>query len=343
MNSSRVCDCPTCHGTVLLKRSQWYAHRKRYDDRHEEVKDSLVSAAAGSAAAAAVDYTGRIDTVTTAEEPGPEYEIDDEFVSDSTSGDESSDSFESDSEGEGRDGSIEDDEGDRGGGCGNSESTSSFDPFSTPWLGLEKGDFISVMDGVDVPMALQRRHKLTKAAMRDIFDAVKALTVGCNLCSYDDAVRFTKQYGITQTATNIDACVNDCCLFRGAIQDSEVCPHCNESRFDADNTSRKVFRYFPLSATLRQQFLDSAFANKVRLQKDVSKLLPSDLHGSQGWKEKVLGDTEFMKECRNLVFSFCADGVNPFGKSCQYGMWPLMLRNENVNAEIRYRYDNFLL
>ena len=84
-----------------------------------------------------------------------------------------------------------------------------FDPFSTPLLGLGEGDFLSVMDGVDVLMALQRRHKLTEAAMRDIFDAVKALTVGCNLCSYDDALKFTKQYGITQAATSIDACVND--------------------------------------------------------------------------------------------------------------------------------------
>jgi hypothetical protein len=88
---------------------------------------------------------------------------------------------------------------------------------------------------------------------------------------------------------------------------------------------------------------DSSFWNKVRLQKDVSGLPPSDLHGSQGWREKVLGDREFMQECRNLVFSFCADGVNPFGKSVQYSMWPLMLRNENVSAETRYKYDNFLL
>jgi hypothetical protein len=200
-----------------------------------------------------------------------------------------------------------------------------------------------VMDGIDVLMALQRRHKLTKVAMRDIFDAVKALTVGCNLCSYDDALKFIEQYGITQVATSIHACVNDCCLFRGENKDSTVCQHCDEPRFDADNTPRKVFRYFPLPATLRQQYLDSAFANKVRLQKDVSGLSPSDLHGSKGWKEKVLDDTEFMLECRNLVFSFCADGVNPFGKSCQYSMWPSMLRNEGVAAEARYKYDNFLL
>jgi hypothetical protein len=217
------------------------------------------------------------------------------------------------------------------------------DPFSTPWNGLEKGNFLSVMDGVDVLMALQRRHKLTKAAMRDIFDAVEALTVGCNLCSYDDAIKFTKQYGITQAATSVDACVNDCCLFRGDLEPSNVCPQCNESRFDADKTARKAFRYFPLPATLRQQFLDSAFANKVRLQNNVSGLPPSDLHGSQGWREKVLGDREFMQECRDLVFSFCADGVNPFGKSVQYSMWPLMLRNENVSAKTRYKYDNFLL
>ena len=60
-------------------------------------------------------------------------------------------------------------------------------------------------------------------------------------------------------------------------------------------------------------------------------------------KEKVIGDKDFILETRNLVYSVCADGVNPYGKSCQYSMWPLMLRNEGVGAEARYRYDNFLL
>jgi hypothetical protein len=265
-----------------------------------------------------LDYDGRLDTVSTADESGPDPEYvsnDGLYMPDDTSDGESSDSFESDSEGD-----CDETESAEDGGSGVGPDVPKFDPFSTPWNGLEKGNFLSVMDGVDVLMALQRRHKLRKAAMRDIFDAVKALTVGCNLCSYDDAIKFTKQYGITQAATSVDACVNDCCLFRGDLEPSNVCPQCNESRFDADNTARKVFRYFPLPATLRQQFLDSAFANKVRFQKNVSGLRPSNLHGRQGWREKVLGDREFMQECRNLVFSFCADGVNPFGKSVLYSM-----------------------
>ena len=63
----------------------------------------------------------------------------------------------------------------------------------------------------------------------------------------------------------IDACVNDCCLFRKEYEHFEKCPKCKTSRWMLNNrtkkpkkgVSTKVLRYFPIIPRLKRMFMSS--------------------------------------------------------------------------------------
>lgn len=56
----------------------------------------------------------------------------------------------------------------------------------------------------------------------------------------------------------IDACINDCVLYRKELVDAIECPKCKEPRFKQDSMTgrvpRKVLRHFPLAPRLGMLF-----------------------------------------------------------------------------------------
>jgi hypothetical protein len=115
----------------------------------------------------------------------------------------------------------------------------------------------------------------------------------------------------------VHCCVDDCCLFEDCppqfdpegkrqLADAVNCPVCGKGRWDENKKPFKVFRRFSLVRQIQRLFLNPKFAPRIRLRKRGNNTLPSDLHKSEAWVEKVWGDPEFSSERRNLMLSLCA-------------------------------------
>lgn len=88
----------------------------------------------------------------------------------------------------------------------------------------------------------------------------------------------------------IDACKNDCVLFRKENQDAIRCPVCNESRWknnDGKRKPHKTLRYFPLKPRLQKLFMFRKTASKMRWHKEkrvVEEGIARHPADSRAWK-----------------------------------------------------------
>jgi hypothetical protein len=146
----------------------------------------------------------------------------------------------------------------------------------------------------------------------------------------------------------IDACYNDCVLFRGTEYESlDNCPKCGETRWkqskeeqdDATSSGskkrvpRKILRYFPLIPRLQRIYMSVTRAKYMRWHKeelvDDGKLRhPAD---SKAWKHVDSKYKWFAKDPRNVRLGLASDGFNPFGMmNVNYSCWPVILIPYNL-------------
>ncbi|KAG8377405.1 hypothetical protein BUALT_Bualt08G0029600 [Buddleja alternifolia] len=96
--------------------------------------------------------------------------------------------------------------------------------------------------------------------------------------SFPDGVNIPANYYETQKITNdlgftyetIDACPNNCMLFRGKDDGLNRCEICNSSRYkdNGKKTAAKRMRYFPLKQRLQKLFMSSKTASLMRWHAD---------------------------------------------------------------------------
>ena len=151
----------------------------------------------------------------------------------------------------------------------------------------------------------------------------------------------------------IDACVNDCCLFRKEYEHLENCPKCETSRWKLTSSnepqggvSAKVLRYFPIIPRLRRMFSLAETSRQLRWhyshRSDDGKMRhPAD---SLAWNTIDKKWPEFAYEPRNLRFGLATDGFNPFkGLNTTYSCWPVILCIYNLPPEVCMSYENLML
>ena len=128
----------------------------------------------------------------------------------------------------------------------------------------------------------------------------------------------------------IDACINNCVLFRKDLEKAEVCPICNESRWKptGKNVSQKILRYFPLKDRLKRLYasrhtsLEMQWHERDRVKEEGVLRHPAD--GST-WKNLDDRYPNFTVEPRNVRLGLASYGFNPFGEmSLSYSMWPVV-------------------
>lgn len=158
--------------------------------------------------------------------------------------------------------------------------------------------------------------------------------------SYDDAKKIMSNLELDYI--KIDACLNDCILFRGEYAKAETCPVCGISRWkdDGENSARKsrmrkarkvpqkVLRYFPLIPRLKCMYMCSKIAVHMRWHKE--KLVddgymrhPAD---SNEWKNFDKNFESFALDARNVRLGLASDGFNPFGNmSSSYSIWLVVI------------------
>jgi hypothetical protein len=212
---------------------------------------------------------------------------------------------------------------------------------------LFDGSECSLIQGIELLLQLQARHKLTDGAMAELFDVLNLLLPKSNLVTYAVAKRVILDLGAAQLEF-VDCCVNDCVLYRNAklkydtarvrqLADAAACPICNEPRF-VKGKARKVLRtrslladvhlflqrfpYMPLVPQLLQLYRRKGGSARLQLQPERKSAVMESLWDSPGWKAAV-PDSGFSKERRNIALGMSGDGVNPF-KKMQHSMWPIL-------------------
>ena len=98
--------------------------------------------------------------------------------------------------------------------------------------------------------------------------------------SFNDAKKVMSDLGLDYK--RIDACPNDCILYRGDYAKAESCPVCKLSRWKSDDqnnasksrrrrvrkVAQKVLRYFPLIPRLKRMYMCSKTATNMRWHKE---------------------------------------------------------------------------
>lgn len=164
-----------------------------------------------------------------------------------------------------------------------------------------------------------------------------------------DVRKIIKDLGLDYV--KIDACANDCILFRGNEHENlNECPICGKSRWQANKKKKsvpnKIVRYFPIIPRLQRLFMSKQVAEDMKWHKnkridDGVLRHPAD---SLTWKRFDDQYTFFSSDPRNVRLGLASDGFNPFGMmSTSYSMWPVVLIPYNLPPWLCMKQPNFIL
>ncbi|GJY43111.1 hypothetical protein Tco_0431324 [Tanacetum coccineum] len=138
----------------------------------------------------------------------------------------------------------------------------------------------------------------------------------------------------------IDACPNDCILYRKEYKDLHSCVICNESRYkkkkgtnasvNAENNGppAKLLWYLPIIPRLKRLFANEKDAKLLRWHSEKRKKDGKLRHvaDSPQWRKINNKFEKFNGDIRNIRFGLSSDGINPFGTmSSQHSTWPVLL------------------
>nr|XP_043619644.1 uncharacterized protein LOC122591440 [Erigeron canadensis] len=139
----------------------------------------------------------------------------------------------------------------------------------------------------------------------------------------------------------INACPNDCILYRNEYADLHQCVRCGTSRYKGktngmvedrvvikDGIPAKILWYLPIIPRLKRLFANAKDAKLLRWHAKERKIDGKIRHvaDSPQWRNI---DSTFEKsgeEIRNIRFGLSSDGINPFGNmSSRHSTWPVLL------------------
>ena len=134
----------------------------------------------------------------------------------------------------------------------------------------------------------------------------------------------------------MQACPNDCMLYRNEYSNLHVCITCGTSRYkrktpiiENSSTSNngppaKVLWYLPIIPRLKRLFANPKDAKLLRWHAEERKIDGKIRHvaDSPQWRNIDSKFQEFGEEIRNIRFGLSSDGFNPFGSlSSRHSTW----------------------
>ncbi|XP_059638837.1 uncharacterized protein LOC132281119 [Cornus florida] len=142
--------------------------------------------------------------------------------------------------------------------------------------------------------------------------------------SYYETKFFLKTFDLGYE--KIDACKNDCCLFRKENKHMTKCPKCGASRWKENERTKKVKNGVPA---------------KVLRSGDRKMRHPVD---TPAWHTIDKKWPSFASDSRNLRLGLSTDGFNPFGDlSSAYSCWPVTLVVYNLSPLELMSKENMML
>ncbi|KAL5556693.1 hypothetical protein UlMin_038929 [Ulmus minor] len=152
----------------------------------------------------------------------------------------------------------------------------------------------------------------------------------------------------------INACVNDCCLFRGNEANVDTCLKCGASRWKLDKHTKKIKKsvpakvliYFPIIPRFQRMFRSKKMAKELRWHFEHKRGDGKMDHPVDSAAWELVNDKwpTFASDPRNLRLGLATDGFNPFSNlSSTYSCWPAMLVTYNLPPWLCMKKENIML
>ena len=154
---------------------------------------------------------------------------------------------------------------------------------------------------------------------------------------------------------SLDACINSCCCFTGALSSLDICPHCQQPRFDSAGKPQQRFRYLPLEPRIKSLFLSPSTSNQMKYRAnfkhtvhEISDVFDGSHYQDLLMEQVVIDGVEyedaFFSECRDVALGFLMDGFQIFKRRRRGSAtcWPLIAINFNLPPEIRTHLVNII-
>ncbi|XP_025703763.1 uncharacterized protein [Arachis hypogaea] len=162
----------------------------------------------------------------------------------------------------------------------------------------------------------------------------------------------------------VDACSNDCMLYRGEDENATKCKQCGTSRWKQKTRKgsvtklkilvrkngkplpEKTLRYFPLIPRLQRLFMCSKTSSDMLWHKEADNndgylRHPRD---AEAWKDFDAKYPDFSNDARSVRLALASDGFNPFrNMSTTYSIWPVILILYNLPPWLCMKQTSFIL
>ncbi|KAL4306535.1 hypothetical protein AHAS_Ahas16G0188000 [Arachis hypogaea] len=205
-------------------------------------------------------------------------------------------------------------------------------------------------------------HGWSNTSLTSLLELLKEAIPDLNIpTSFNKAKNMVKDLGLDYE--KIDACPNDCMLYRNEYINDSFCHIYGESRYNQTPTmdgnedyftfpnkvhkvTANTLTYFPLIPRLKRLFMcpDTAEAlrwhDEQRLKDDCIRH-PTD---GQAWKNLDTRYPNFSKELRNLRLGLASDGFNPFRTmNVSHSTWPIVLMVYNFPPWMSMKSKYYML
>ncbi|XP_015947468.1 uncharacterized protein LOC107472453 [Arachis duranensis] len=162
----------------------------------------------------------------------------------------------------------------------------------------------------------------------------------------------------------VDACPNDCILYRGEDEEATKCKLCGTSRWKKKMRKGSVTKlkipvskngkpllaktlcYFPLIPRLQRLFMCSKTSSDMLWHKEAANndgylRHPRD---AEAWKDFDAKYPFFSNDARSVRLALASDGFNPFrNMSTTYSIWPMILIPYNLPPWLCMKQISFIL
>ncbi|KAL6141538.1 hypothetical protein ACLB2K_059826 [Fragaria x ananassa] len=196
---------------------------------------------------------------------------------------------------------------------------------------------------------------LADSSFDELLEVIKDMLPEVN--TFPESLHTIKKFlkGFDLGYEKIDACINDCCLFRGEKKKNmQNCPECNASRWKVNPRTNeinagvpaKVLRYFPIIPRIKRMFLSASNSelltwHSTHHSQDDMMRHPVD---SIQWRTVDQKWPSFASEPRNLRFGLATDGFNPYKNlSSTHSIWPVILVIYNLPPNVCMSSENLML
>ncbi|XP_025661384.1 uncharacterized protein [Arachis hypogaea] len=137
----------------------------------------------------------------------------------------------------------------------------------------------------------------------------------------------------------IDACPNDCMLYRGDDANLTRYKKCGCSRWKQKTKNGSILR---LNVPVKRN--GKPIAAKTLRYFPLIPRLQRHPRDAEAWKKFDAKYTNFSADPRNVRLAFASDGFNPFGNmSTKYSIWPVILISYNLPPWLCMKQTSFIL